>query len=90
MVYLCCRSELLELEKLRREKAELQQTMDAQIAAVKSECERELEEVRVQVRRSSLTVSGVRSLTQSVTLLSAALCKCANGGRNNRASALRS
>ena len=50
MVFICCRSELLELENLRREKAELQQTMDAQIAAVKSECERELEEVRVQVR----------------------------------------
>jgi hypothetical protein len=49
---------------LRKDNAELKQTLDAQIAAVKSECARELEEVRIQVRRSGLSKFGVRLLTQ--------------------------
>jgi len=40
----------LELEQLRKDKADLRQTLDAQVAAVKAECARELEEARVQVR----------------------------------------
>jgi hypothetical protein len=76
----------LELEQLRKDKADLRQTLDAQVAAVKAECARELEEARVQVRDTCMDFAhfcpvGMIADTQLARLT--AFCQRANGSRDH-------